>query len=522
MNKKFYVTTPIYYVNASPHIGHAYTQVATDALARFHRFMGEDVFFLTGTDEHGEKIEKASEKAGYKKGEEKAFVDKIHENFKTLWKALDIEYDFFIRTTDKEHEETVKYFLETLNKNGDIYKKKYQCYMCTPCEAFWTDFQVENNLCPDCKCPVDRVEEEDYFFKISKYGGWLKDYIKSHTDFIKPTSRRNEITALLENNELIDLCISRPKERLSWGIEIPFDKNYVAYVWFDALINYISAAGYPGDIKKFDSLWPADFHIMAKDIIRHHAIYWPIMLKALGVEMPRTVFAHGWWTFKGEKMSKSKGNIVDPNYVISTYGKDALRYFLLREIPFGMDGSFDEEAIILRHDSDLANDLGNLLNRTLTMVEKYYGGVIPGKPKSAGTDPGGTKIAEIIDRLPDSLKDNMLELNFSGALSSVWELVNTANKYIEDSKPWALFKEKKDGELNNVIYNLLDSLRVIAITISPFIPATASEMWKQLAFKGELSSLRLDDIKDGKACIEAGSKINKGNPLFPRIKTKEL
>lgn len=519
MSKKFYVTTPLYYVNAPPHIGHAYTEVATDTLARFHRFLGEEVFFLTGTDEHGEKIEKASEKAGHKKGEEKAFVDNIHENFKRLWKTLDIEYDFFIRTTDKEHEETVKYILDTLSKSGDIYKKTYQCYLCTPCEAFWTDFQVENNLCPDCKRPVDRIEEEDYFFKISKYGGWLTDYIKSHPDFIKPTSRRNEIIALLEGGELIDLCISRPKERLNWGIEIPFDTNYVTYVWFDALINYISAAGYPKDGKKFASLWPADFHIMAKDIIRHHAIYWPIILKALGLEMPRTVFAHGWWTFKGEKMSKTTGNIVDPNYVVSAYGKDALRYFLLREIQFGMDGSFDEEAIILRHDSDLANDLGNLLNRTLTMVEKYYGGTIPGPPEE-NAEPGGVRIKEIIDRLPNSLQDNMAQLNFSGALASIWELVNAANKYIEDSKPWALFKEKKDGELKSVIYNLLDSLRVIAITVSPFMPATAAQMWRQLAFKGSLGVSRFDDIRGGRACIEAGSKINKGNALFPRIRTK--
>ncbi|MDD5680101.1 MAG: methionine--tRNA ligase [Candidatus Omnitrophica bacterium] len=521
MSKKFYITTPLYYVNAPPHIGHAYTQVAADALARFHRFLGTEVFFLTGTDEHGEKIEKASEKAGYKKGEEKAFVDNIHKNFKDLWKALDIKYDFFIRTTDRTHEDTVKYILETLNKKGDIYKKKYQGYFCTPCETFWTDFQTNGDLCPDCKRPVEKIEEENYFFKISKYGDWLKSYIASHPDFIKPASRRNEVTALIANNELIDLCISRPKDRLNWGIEIPFDKNYVVYVWFDALINYISAAGYPGDKEKFDSLWPADFHIMAKDIIRHHAIYWPIMLKALELDMPKTIFAHGWWTFKGEKMSKSKGNIVDPNYVVTAYGKDTLRYFLLREIPFGLDGSFDEESIVLRHDSDLANDLGNLLNRTLTMVEKYFGGVIPERPESGSVSAGASGIREIINGLPDAMKANMAELNFSGTLSAIWELINAANKYIEDSKPWTLFKEKKDDELKSVIHNLLESLRIITITVSPFMPSTAREMWKQLAFKGDIERALFSDIKDGKAHVEPGLKINKGNPLFPRIKSKE-
>ena len=520
MGKKFYITTPLYYVNADPHIGHSYTQIATDVLAKFHRFLGEDVFFMTGTDEHGEKIERASEKAGFKSGNEKAFVDGILKRFKELWEVLDIRYDYFIRTTDKKHEETVKYILEKLNKKGDIYMKKYKGYFCTPCEMFWSDFQTEGPICPDCKRELERIEEDNYFFKISKYQSWLKEYIKSHPNFIKPNSRRNEIMGLLNSSDLIDLCITRPKERLRWGIEVPFNKDYVVYVWFDALINYISGAGYPRDMKRFGSLWPVNFHIIGKDILRHHAIYWPIILKALGLEMPKTIFAHGWWVFKGEKMSKSKGNIVDPNYMIRTYGKDTFRYFILREIPFGADGSFSEEAIVLRHDSDLANDLGNLLNRTLTMVEKYFDGTIPGRPASKDIEEGERKLRDIAKALPGKLKDNMSELNFSGALTSIWGLVNTANKYIEDSKPWALFKQKKEKELKRVIHNLIESLRIITIAISPFMPSTAESMWRQLAFKKNLSDMSFRDITLRWGLAESGISIRKGKPLFPRIKSK--
>jgi len=519
MKKRFYITTPLYYVNADPHIGHSYTQIATDAVARYHKFLGEEVFFMTGTDEHGEKIEKASAEAGFGKGDEKKFVDDIHRRFKELWDRLEIDYDFFIRTTDKKHEDTVKHILDGLNKKGDIYMKKYKGYFCTPCEMFWSDFQAKDGMCPDCKRSLENIDENNYFFKISEYRKWLTDYIEKHPDFIKPNSRRNEILGLLRNNELIDLCITRPKSRLRWGIEVPFDKDYVVYVWFDALINYISGAGYPHDMDRFKSLWPADFHIIGKDILRHHAIYWPIMLKALGLEMPKTIFAHGWWVFKGEKMSKSKGNIVDPNYLIDSYGKDVSRYFMLREIAFGVDGSFSEELIISRHDGDLANDLGNLLNRTLTMAEKYFAGVVPEKPDSEDKTVGGRRILDVAKALPQNLKDHMSELNMSGALTAIWELVNTANKYIEDSKPWTLYKEKKEDQLKWVIYNLIESLRIITIAISPFIPSTARAMWRQLAIKKDLNNVSFQAITKW-GLSEPGIRIQKEQPLFPRIKQK--
>jgi methionyl-tRNA synthetase len=512
---KFYITTPLYYVNSKPHIGHSYTQIACDTVARFLRLCGFDVFFMTGTDEHGEKIEKATIVGGFKEGEEKKFVDEIVPVFKGLWDKLEIKYDYFIRTTDASHIKTVQAVLEKLYKEGKIYKKVYKGWFCTPCETFWSEAQIDAGLCPDCKRHMEKLDEENYFFKISEYQNWLIDYIKQNADFIKPDFRRNEVLGFLKE-PLLDLCISRSKSRMSWGIEVPFDKNFVTYVWFDALINYISGVGYPHDMKRFEKYWPADFHVIGKDILRHHAVYWPIMLHALGLEPPKTIFAHGWWVVKGEKMSKSKGNVVDPLMMIENYGIDAYRYFLLREVPFGLDGTFSEEALISRYNSDLANDLGNLLNRTLTMAEKYFEGKIPKVGSRKLEVRSWESLKDKVLRLADELDKTIPQLDFVGALTKIWEVINTANKLIEDSKPWTLAKENKTDELAMLIYSLLESLRIVSLSIYPFMPLTSKSILEQLGKKDSPENMKLSDIKTWGGLIE-GEKVNKAKPLFPRI-----
>lgn len=507
MAKKFYITTPLYYVNASPHIGHSYTNIAADTIARFYRLLGYEVFLLTGTDEHGEKIEEASIASGNPKGQEKRFVDRMVPVFKDLWRVLRIDYSRFIRTTDQDHKFVVQRFFERLREKGDIYKAKYEGWFCTPCETFWTKMQIGNeDLCPDCKRTLTWIEEENYFFRLSKYQNWLIDYIKANPDFIRPFTRANEILGFLRE-PLSDLCISRPKTRLEWGIELPFDKDYVSYVWFDALINYVTGCGFLTDEERFKTLWPADIHLVGKDILRHHTVYWPAMLYAMGLQLPKTIFAHGWWKVKGQKMSKSKGNIVNPLDVIAEYGVDAYRYFLLREVTFGLDGVFSEEALKSRYNSDLANDLGNLLNRSLTMVVKYLGGKAP-------QGCAWSRLPDLVNELKGKVRDAFSEVNFNLALVSIWEVVNSANKFIEEKEPWRLSRDGREKELREVLYLLLETLRFLAVFIYPFMPDAAKRMWSQLGFESDLADIRFDGLKWGE--FPQGQNIRKQSPLFPR------
>jgi methionyl-tRNA synthetase len=499
---KFYITTPIYYINAKPHLGHSYTNIAADCLARYHRQKGDECFFLTGTDEHGQKV---AEAASYANEETLAYADETVKVFNELWKTLLITHDDFLRTTEKRHQECVQKILAALNESGDIYKSNYSGWYCVPCETFWTETQLTGKYCPDCKRPIEKIDERNYFFRLSKYRDWLYQYIKEHPDFISPVARYNEALKFLETEELQDLCISRPKARLSWGIPFPFDSEMVTYVWFDALINYISALGFKSTnearMKKF---WPADVQLMAKDILRQHAIYWPVMLHALGLAIPKKIFAHGWWMVdskdlaeEGVKMSKSRGNVVDPYDIVGQFGVDAYRYFLLREFPFGLDGKFSLKAFIKRYNGDLANDLGNLVFRTLTMIEKYFQGQIPAEPYQNNASGLTGNIVEQLNNIDAKIDVCMNKISFTEALDTIWNLINSANKLIEDSKPWQLYSDKQLEELRSLMSVLVAVLKKVGFHISPYMPISAKSINEQLG--------------DG--------QIKKGSPLFPRIQT---
>lgn len=508
----FYVTTPIYYVNDVPHIGHAYTTVAADAIARYKRLAGKRVFFLTGTDEHGQKVERTAAEHGETPQQ---LADRVVERFKGLWGRLNISNDDFIRTTEPRHVKGVKAFFKRVYDNGDIYLGDYEGLYCVPCETFWTEIQAPDRRCPDCGRPTEVVREKSYFFRMSKYQERLLRHIEENPDFISPASRRNEIVSFVKSG-LRDLSISRTTFR--WGIEVPTDPEHVIYVWFDALVNYISVLGYGGQGDVPSNFWPADVHLIGKDILRFHTVYWPTFLMSAGLPLPKRVFGHGWWTVEGKKMSKSLANVVEPNRLIDEYGADPLRYFLLREVPFGLDGDFSHLAFIHRINSDLANDLGNLFNRVLTMTERYCGGCVPSPSGDEGPDRALKGKALGTWGEVDAF---MNQLSFDRALRSIWELVGGINKYIDDTAPWALAKKEGSRErLGTVLYNAMEAMRGVALLVSPFMPQSAGKMWAQLGMEGKPEEQVLPAAGRW-GLLPVGARIKPGEQIFPRIEEEQ-